>query len=788
MSQTGMRGNQSWFKIVVFSTCITLLFFGMAEVTCRFLFPLSEENDYFSSRGFSDKFLHWKEYPQADGTVRYETTPSLLKVIPNPGYRQSFVMPKKKGVYRVFVFGGSSAAGGIYTVKGSISDQIQLRLADLLPERRVEVINAAIEGYGSIRVLALLRQAATFDPDLLIVYSGHNDIGERAFYRKLYNRDFNVNQNRLFQKSSFYNLLRSLILSQILQKGREKSEEDDLTKKFSHEQKEAQNQLQERKRSFQEEYTASIEQFRKNMSTIIKIANSREIPLILMTVVPNYGEWEPEFNIHPVSDNGIPNPEIKRLFEASHVALEERLCMEADSLLNKILDLDSRFAEAMFRKAFLLEMMLEPDGARDLYCRATRYDTSLVMPRTTDEFNDVLRTLARQKEFIFIDIEQFIIDATRDIIGTEWIFDGCHPNEEGYELISRLIVQVLAQNHLPQENSLARLSNLRSNSEYRSLLGFSNQIVAAKHIKMAYNTLKLTFPRNTLAPFRNFQIALKLDPYSPPATAGMALLFSYLKDGNLSWDVSSCFPDREKYCPSNESHTVENRKASFSDTAASEIKTRSAEEGIVLSDYEQAIIRLGLNDKNVLAQLRQANLWNPVTDTRDKLFRKWQSLKQVFAFRYYWTWILREYLENELSFESTVEQAFIFQAGRELSLTKVPEALVLTSDRPISLFIPSLERGTITVHFSVSLRDDHLREMAETINDSIFVDGELQEQTIFHSPLNTQEFRSPGVISTEPFSIQAGVNELILRLTIAGNIKEQLSVDINSIRFETHRE
>ena len=84
--------------------------------------------------------------------------------------------------FRVFILGGSSAYGFPWGAEQSFSRPLEDALVDALPDRDVEVINAAAMSYGSHRLRVLVRELLHYEPDLFVLYSGHNefvDVGHK---------------------------------------------------------------------------------------------------------------------------------------------------------------------------------------------------------------------------------------------------------------------------------------------------------------------------------------------------------------------------------------------------------------------------------------------------------------------------------------------------------------------------------------------------------------------------------------------------------------------------------
>lgn len=81
--------------------------------------------------------------------------------------------------------GESSAAGRPYGSGYAFPAGLEARLRAELPDVPVEIVNAAVSGYVTRRMLANVRDIARLSPDLLVVYAGHNDLFARRFYAHL---------------------------------------------------------------------------------------------------------------------------------------------------------------------------------------------------------------------------------------------------------------------------------------------------------------------------------------------------------------------------------------------------------------------------------------------------------------------------------------------------------------------------------------------------------------------------------------------------------------------------
>lgn len=87
-------------------------------------------------------------------------------------------IPPKGRRLRVLLFGGSNTQG---FPEGHLEQSLNRRA----PEPGYEVINLGRAGYGSERVRILVRQARVLEPDIVVIYSGHNEFVEMGFAMEL---------------------------------------------------------------------------------------------------------------------------------------------------------------------------------------------------------------------------------------------------------------------------------------------------------------------------------------------------------------------------------------------------------------------------------------------------------------------------------------------------------------------------------------------------------------------------------------------------------------------------
>ena len=85
-------------------------------------------------------------------------------------------VPVQSNRYRVVVFGDSSARR---PAGGNVADALQ----DMLPN--VDVINFAVDGLPMANIAKLIKQSAVLDPDMVVLFAGHADYSDDAFYGRV---------------------------------------------------------------------------------------------------------------------------------------------------------------------------------------------------------------------------------------------------------------------------------------------------------------------------------------------------------------------------------------------------------------------------------------------------------------------------------------------------------------------------------------------------------------------------------------------------------------------------
>jgi len=138
-----------------------------------------DNTDSFRQICLDNSNLIYHNDPLADA-IAWEPNQHMKTVnINNEGFRGPEIQKEKpEDTYRIFMVGGSTTFSyGTTSDQNTIPARLQEKFNQVNLEKRVEVINAGVNGYTSNDDMNLVKNKLVhYDPDLVIVFDGSNDI------------------------------------------------------------------------------------------------------------------------------------------------------------------------------------------------------------------------------------------------------------------------------------------------------------------------------------------------------------------------------------------------------------------------------------------------------------------------------------------------------------------------------------------------------------------------------------------------------------------------------------
>lgn len=342
-----------------------------------------------------------------------------------------FSLVKPQGGLRIFVLGGSAAAGWPYADGDTnISALLERKLRILYPGRTIEVINAAAGTYASHRVALILDEVLHYNPDFVFLYNGNNEFLESLVYRPLSPPEpwghsavlrlgyrFMIPRPRIDVKNFDIN-------AQI---------PNTLAFAFS------QTSLY---RKDPRQFQLLLQHYRFNIDEMVTAAGSANVPLFLLTCPVNLKDWVPNVSRHR---QGMISDQMNRwteFFREGVLAIERRDFAAAILPLRAAIALDDEYAEAHYKLGHALRHVGKLEEAKLEYQRALERDAFPF--RELPEFQKILKEVAKRRNVPLIDIVPALESVAGDgILGIDVMVDYVHLTEQSQEIVAHEMLKSL---------------------------------------------------------------------------------------------------------------------------------------------------------------------------------------------------------------------------------------------------------------------------------------------------------------------------------------------------------
>ncbi len=383
--------------------CIPFAFFALLELGLRVIdygqeIPLFMEYPNSGAANAPQYLL-----PRPDVIKRY--FPEAAKPPSVTIETNFFLKDKPEDGLRIFVQGGSTAAGFPFGYGASIAGMLDYRLKQSFPERSVEVVNTALSAVNSYTILDFVDEIIAQQPDAVLIYAGHNEYLGILGVGSAYTAANSPTATLLYLKlkdSRIFQLLQNLYWQFAQPSGQENNQTSRtfMAKVAKHKNIAYGSDL----------YQAGLQQFQRNMSLVLDKYQAAGIPVFISSIASNLADQAP-FSSEPAqSGSKIPHTSANVFYQEGKKLIAEGEYEQAKQALTK---------------------------ARD-------YD--LLRFRAPSAINTIINELATSKSAYFVDANQQLVDAAKDtIIGNDLMLEHLHPTIDGYFIIADSFYKALQQ-------------------------------------------------------------------------------------------------------------------------------------------------------------------------------------------------------------------------------------------------------------------------------------------------------------------------------------------------------
>lgn len=351
----------------------------------------------------------------------------------------SFANQKPKQARRIFVLGGSTVQGRPYATETSFAKFLELWLTEERGDQDdaspVEVINCGGVSYASYRLEYILREVLRHAPDLIILYSGHNEFLEDRTDQEL----------ARYQRSLSGWLRRNLRCVDAFAKLRESNQDDTLGPLQARLDRPGGLNLYQRDPVW---HQAIETQFSETLVNMIDMCDVASVPILLCVPTSDIVKTPPfKTTISPslTTDETQRFQSLWKTITSSEEETSHRLeaCKAA-------LEIDRNHAGVHFVAGSLgKESQSMPESDWSMHLSLAR-DHDVCPLRATSAIEESVRRIAAERGCLWIDtprlFQQSPVDqgeSIGELAHPHWFVDHVHPTITGHRRIASAIAELL---------------------------------------------------------------------------------------------------------------------------------------------------------------------------------------------------------------------------------------------------------------------------------------------------------------------------------------------------------
>ena len=352
---------------------------------------------------------------------------------------QEFPAEKPRGSFRLFCFGGSTVYGHPYTGETAFPKWLELELAGRDPARAWQAINCGGVSYASYRIAPMVQEVLHYQPDLIIVATGHNEFLEDRTYHSLKTRSalwsglqrtvYSLHTVNLVRQSLFRDRATARSSAAVTTDGGELSPHVNTRLDY------ASGYASYRRDEVW--WQNVVAQYDESVRQIVAACRAAHVPVLLVRLGSNLRDCPPYKSEHRAGLAPGAEAGWQAAFDLA-TATEKTDLPRALSFYQEAAAIDSDYALLNFRIARTLDRLGRATEALPYFERAK--DTDICPLRITAPLENTLLRIAAETNTPLVDAAQVIAARSPDgIPGNDWYVDHVHPTIGGHQLIARTI-------------------------------------------------------------------------------------------------------------------------------------------------------------------------------------------------------------------------------------------------------------------------------------------------------------------------------------------------------------
>jgi tetratricopeptide (TPR) repeat protein len=364
--------------------------------------------------------------------------------------RQSFSRKKDANTFRIFTLGGSTTYGRPYDDSTSFSGWLRELLPAADQSKRWEIINAGGISYASYRVAKLMEELIRYQPDLFIIYTGHNEFLEERTYREIKEMPPLLRSTAsLLQNTRTWTAMSSALqsLNTSQKAGDEEryklSSEVDaiLDRSVGLEDYQRDEVLQQN----------VIKHFRISLENMVTLARSINAQVVFVSPASNLKDCSPFKSQDTAGISKAAQQRSWELMSMSKPLVWQQQWEMVLHFLDQAIALNPQYADLHYRRGQALFALGRFDEAKKEFIMARDQDVCPL--RALTPMAPIVAEVANSQQVMLVDYEELLEQRMlslkkHSIPGEEFFLDHVHPTIEGHKLLAVALIEAMSNQGL----------------------------------------------------------------------------------------------------------------------------------------------------------------------------------------------------------------------------------------------------------------------------------------------------------------------------------------------------
>lgn len=340
----------------------------------------------------------------------------------------------------IFVLGGSTVQGRPFGPETAFPAWAEDFLNLSVESARVRVVNCGGVSFASDRLSRLVPELLTYEPDLIVIATGHNEFLEDHTYSRSHANTGGSSIPHAFSQLKTVALIRDLIKPDSMPKA------SAAVPLANHEVRAKLDNTAgyETYHYDPEWHDEVVHQFRESITGMIEQCQAAKVPVCLMELAANSRDCAPLKSEHSPSISDVNRNAWLTNMQNAEASIESSDWTTAISSLNECVSRSPEHALSHFRLASCLR-------ANDQFEKASRHyqlavDHDICPLRMKSELRESIRSLADELSIPLVDCHSLLnpmLENRCSEFGFELFLDHVHPTIRGHQVIGRKLAETI---------------------------------------------------------------------------------------------------------------------------------------------------------------------------------------------------------------------------------------------------------------------------------------------------------------------------------------------------------